>query len=80
MSEVLKDIPDPTDEMVKNEHTSMTLDLIHGSRDTIGVCLFVCGGAIGFVVVVVFAMYLIVDIFYLMVATLEPELYHIDFT
>lgn len=36
LEDLLRDIPEPTDEMVANEHTSLTLDLIHGSNDSIG--------------------------------------------
>lgn len=36
LGELLKEIPEPTEEMVKSEHTMLTLDLIQSSRDATG--------------------------------------------
>lgn len=49
LGELLKDIPEPTEEMVKSEHTTLTLDLIQGSRDSIGLWPEVDLGAVGVV-------------------------------
>ncbi len=47
LGEILKDIPEPTEEMVKSEHTTLTLDLIQGSRDSLGLWPEVDLGAVG---------------------------------
>ena len=49
LGEILKDIPEPTEEMVKSEHTTLTLDLIQGSRDSIGLWPEVDLGAVSVV-------------------------------
>lgn len=47
LDELLKEIPEPTDEMVKTEHALLTLDLIQGSRDAIGPLADYPLGAVG---------------------------------
>ena len=47
LDEILKEIPEPTEEMVKSEHTLLTLDLIQGSRDAIGPLADCLLGAVG---------------------------------
>lgn len=48
LDELLKEIPEPTDEMVKSERTLLTLDLIHGSKDAIGLLADCSLGAVGY--------------------------------
>ena len=48
LDELLKEIPEPTEEMVKSERTLLTLDLIQGSRDAIGLLADYSLGAVGY--------------------------------
>jgi hypothetical protein len=48
LDELLKEIPEPSEEMVKSERTLLTLDLIQGSRDAIGPLADYSLGAVGY--------------------------------
>lgn len=48
LGELLTEIPEPTEEMVKSDPACLTLDLIQGSRDSIGLSADLLG-AVGVV-------------------------------
>ena len=49
LGEILKEIPEPSQDMLKSDHTCLTLDLIQGSRDTLGPWTELILGAVGVV-------------------------------